>query len=519
MKVQPAASRATDFEKFRLRRFVDRLLELGEVEIHDEPVALADLSAVIESTPKATWFKNVGKERFEMIASVAGSRRRLAAAFGVDPQELAHEFMRRTSNPQPIVEIASEDAPVHQVVHSGEAIDLMSLPFHLQHEFDGAPYISSAIDYAVDPATGRTNVGCRRLMFRDRTTLRANLTQPSDLKRIYMGCAQRRERLPVSFAIGSHPLDFVAAGVRIPVDEFTLVATMRGEPVPMVRGITNGVLAPADTEMIIEGYFDELGYRESEGPYGEFYGFYGGVHLDPVYHVTAITMRKDVLHQTVRHSAKLLSWNESANLGGINAEVGMWRALRAANIEPAAVNAVAAANGRQHARVALRRGMPGQARLAIAALFAIHRVKHIVVVDDDVDVFSDEEIEWALSTRFRADQDVVVGERYPGFYMDPTMDDDKMIGKIGFDATAPYGVPDTIERRRSRPPRMTRARRFASVREALESGPMYFMALAESLGSDDGRELALELAALHEEGTLTRLRDGEWALKSAQIRE
>jgi UbiD family decarboxylase len=333
------------------------------------------------------------------------------------------------------------------------------------------------------------------------------------LKKIYIACAERRERLPVSFALGSHPLDFVAAGVRMPVDEFGLVATMRGAPVPMVRGITNGVLAPADAEMVVEGYFDELGYRESEGPYGEFYGYYGGVHLDPVYHVTAITMRKDVLYQTVRHSAKLLSWNESANLGGINAEVGMWRALRAAGIEPAAVNAVPGANGRQHARVALRRGMPGQARLAIAALFAIQRVKHVVIVDDDVDVFCDEEIEWALATRFRADRDVVIGERYPGFYMDPTMDEQRTIGKIGFDATEPYGVPQTIERRRARPPHIVRARRFASVREALASGPMFFMQLMEVLGSDDGRELALELAALREEGVLTRLGDGEWTLK------
>lgn len=507
-------STSVDCEKFRLRRFVERLAELDEVEHHPEPVALADLSAIIESTPKATWFTNVGAQHFEVIAAVAGSRRRLAAAFGVELRELAHEFMRRMSNPQPAIEIPSEAAPVHQVVLTGDAIDLMRLPFHLQHEYDGAPYISSAIDYTIDPVTGRSNVGCRRLMFRDRTTLRANLTQPSDLKQIYVGCAERRERLPVSFALGSHPLDFVAAGIRQPVDEFGLVATMRGEPVPMVCGITSPVLAPADAEVVIEGYFDERGYSESEGPYGEFYGYYGGVHTDPVYHVTAITMRRDALHQSVRHASRLLGWNESAQLGGLVAEAGMWRALRTAGIEPAAVNAVGASNGRQHARIALRRGTPGQARLAIAALFAIQRVKHVIVVDDDVDVFCDEEVEWALATRYRADRDTVVGDRYPGFYMDPTMDAERTIGKIGFDATAPYGVPETIERRRTRPPHVVRTRRFASVREALGTGPKYFLELLESLGSDDGRELALELQALQEEGVLTRLRNGEWALQT-----
>jgi len=152
----------------------------------------------------------------------------------------------------------------------------------------------------------------------------------------------------------------------------------------MVRGLTNGVLAPADAEMIIEGYFDEHGYRELEGPYGEFYGFYGPVHIDPVFQVTAITMRRDVLHQTVLHSGRYLSRTDSANLGSLHAEVAIWRALRALRIEPAAVHTVPASNGRQHARVALKQTRAGEARAAINALFALVQVKHAFIVDDDI---------------------------------------------------------------------------------------------------------------------------------------
>ena len=304
------SGRNVDLDKFRLRSFVEKLIAIGEMEVHEQAVSLADLSAVIESSSKAKCFKRVGVEQYEMVAAVSGSRRRLAAAFGTDERNVIHEYMRRMSDPQPVVEVPSSGAPVHQVVVKGDAIDLSKLPFHLQHELDGAPYISSAIDYSVDPATGRRNVGCRRLMFRDRRTMRANLSQPSDLKACYIACVERGQTLPVSFAIGSHPLDYLAAGLRLPTDEFALVATLRGEPVPMVRGLTNGVLAPADAEMIVEGYFDELGYREQEGPYGEFYGFYGPVHMDPVFHVTAVTMRNDVLHQTVFHSGDHLSWTD-----------------------------------------------------------------------------------------------------------------------------------------------------------------------------------------------------------------
>ena len=180
-----------DLEKFRLRRFVDRLIELGEVEVHEEPVPMIGLSTIIEATPRATLFKNAGPEHFELVAAVSGSRRRVAAAFGSDERGVVHEYMRRMASPQPVVEISSAEAPVHQVIRTGEEIDLTRLPFFLQHELDGGCYISSGIDYSVDPVTGKTNVGCRRMMLRDRNTFRSNLTAPSDLRKMYHACIER----------------------------------------------------------------------------------------------------------------------------------------------------------------------------------------------------------------------------------------------------------------------------------------------------------------------------------------
>src|SRR5215475_14906349 len=115
-----------DPEQFRLRRFVDHLQELGEVETHAEPVDLADISAIIEASPKATLFKSVGPERFEIVGAVGGSRRRLAAAFGLtDVRALAAEYARRMQSPQQAFEIPGGEAPVQQVVMTGDAIDLM----------------------------------------------------------------------------------------------------------------------------------------------------------------------------------------------------------------------------------------------------------------------------------------------------------------------------------------------------------------------------------------------------------
>src|SRR5262249_57777438 len=121
-----------------------------------------------------------------------------------------------------------------------------------------------------------------------------------------------------TFTVGGHPLDFVAATTRQPGDELALVANFRGEPAPVVKSLTNDILVPADAEMTLEGYLDERGYAEPEGPYGEDMGYYGAIHMDPVFHCTAIAMRRNALHQTFLHcSPFVLSQTESANLAAI----------------------------------------------------------------------------------------------------------------------------------------------------------------------------------------------------------
>jgi 3-polyprenyl-4-hydroxybenzoate decarboxylase len=151
----------------------------------------------------------------------------------------------------------------------------------------------------------------------------------------------------------------------------------------------------------------------------------------------------------------------------------------------------------------------------ISALFALPGVKHVVVVDSDIDVRNDAEVEWALSTRFRPDRDLVVADGFPGAYSDPTTSENGTLAKVGFDATA--GLPgDSMEEWRPTPPRVSRERRVYSVREALQDGPLYFREIMEALGSDDGREIAVELDELREEGVLTRGPNWRWELAKTE---
>ena len=505
-----------DYNKFRLRTFMEQLARIGELEVHDEPLEMTDLTALIENSAKAVLFKNAGPQRYEIFAGFIGNRRRLAAAFGLDePRKALPEFMRRMQNPQKVAEVPSAEAPVHQVVLQGDDIDLTKLPFYLQHHLDGALYISAAMDYTINPADGKPNVGCRRLMLRSKKELRCNLTQLSDLKRIYIAAVERKERLPLSFVIGAHPLDFMSASSKVPMDEFALVATLRGETLPMVRGLTNNIPVPADAEMVLEGYLDELGYAEKEGPYGELYGYYGPMHMDPVFHVTAITQRRDMLNHTVLHGGPEIRRNDASLASSLFTEARVWQTLKQAGFDISDVHCPESATGMHICRVAMKQKAAGEARRAIEVLFKMPLLRIVTIVDPDVDVHSHEAMDWAQCTRFRGDRDIVTEGGHFALTMDPTIDAQGKMVKVGYDFTAPFDAPPKIENLLSFAPQLALAAKKQSAREALASGPKHFYQLMEAAGTTDGRALTLELDVMREKGAIDRTPDGLWILASA----
>src|SRR5262249_47236781 len=170
----------------------------------------------------------------------------------------------------------------------------------------------------------------RRLMLRGRQEAGVDLVAPSDLRAIYEASARDGKPLPVSFVVGSHPIDHVAATMRLPVDELGLLSSLRAAPLPVGKCITNDIRVPADAEYVLEGYFDARGHVEPEGPYGEFLGYYGALKRNPVFHLTAITRRKDALFQTSTIGGYSLARTDTAQLSGLRTEGMIWRALEVA---------------------------------------------------------------------------------------------------------------------------------------------------------------------------------------------
>jgi 3-polyprenyl-4-hydroxybenzoate decarboxylase len=230
-----------------------------------------------------------------------------------------------------------------------------------------------------------------------------------------------------------------------------------------------------------------------------------------VFHLTAVTRRHDALFQTSTIGGRALGRTDTALLNAIRTELMIWRALETAVREPLAVYATPASGGMFNVRVALRQRVPGEARNAIAACFgALVNVKNVFVVDPDIDVFSDEQMDWALGTRFQPDRDLIVMAGLRTLPLDPSLTPGARTGaKAGFDLTWPFGGGARLEARVPEPPRFA-GQRYASVEAALRDGPKFFEDLMSAIGSRDGRDVVRTLEALRHKGGLDRDAEGRY---------
>ena len=193
------------------------------------------------------------------------------------------------------------------------------------------------------------------------------------------------------------------------------------------------------------------------------------------------------------------------------------RILKTTGRDPVAVYSRQTSGGSNTLRVAIRQRQFGEARAAIAALFGgILRLKHIFVFDEDIDIRNDLQVEWALGTRFQADQDLMILQGMVGMPMDPSLQGRKTGAKSGFDCTRPVGRDREIPMTRSAAKVFKGPARFQTVEQALSTAPMFYADIVEAIGSDDGREIACGLDELRQSGKLGRDRDGRYHLAASK---
>jgi UbiD family decarboxylase len=381
-----------------------------------------------------------------VVINVQASRKLMAFALECRPDELAGAFSARQNQPIPPVELSA--APVHEVLRLGDEVDLTQVPLLTHYDVNAAPYITAGIVAAADPDTGVRNTSYNRLMLAGKRELRIFMAVGRHLWTLHNKAERRGEPLPIAIIIGVHPLFSLGAQAFTPStdDEYAVIGGMMREALRVVRAKTVPIVIPADAEMVIEGRILPH-IRREEGPFGEFTGHAVSKDERQVVEVTAITHRKNYIFQDVH-----AGYTEHKLMGAVPREAALIKAVRQTVPTVKNVCMPVSGNCRFHAYVSIAKRTPGQAKNAICAAFASDMLlKHVIIVDDDIDVFDEEQVLWAVSNRFQADRGLVVIPNAQGSELDPSAGPGGINAKMGLDATKPLSgfapelrVPDEI---------------------------------------------------------------------------
>lgn len=378
-------------------------------------------------------FEGLQGSAMPLLTNLYGSRKRLALALGVDEGELLEGWLKREEllTPPRIL----KEGPILEEVLLGEDADLFSLPILTHFEEDAGPYITAGVLVAKDPDTGTINGSFHRLQLKGARTLGVSLHSRRHLWNYQQRAEARGENLPVAVVLGSHPLFQLGAGLwkgDIGKDEYHVAGGFLGEPLEVVKCGTIDLEVPACAEIVIEGEILS-GEREDEGPFGEFTGYASSHSTRHLMRVSGILKRRDAIYQDIVPGYS----EEHCLLLRVPHECRTFRALKGTFPTLRAVSYPRSGACRFHCYISLKPLASGQARQAILAAFAEDSsLKLVVAVDEDIDVYREEEVLWAMATRMQADRDLLVMPGVMGAMLDPSSEGG-LTAKLGVDATVP----------------------------------------------------------------------------------
>lgn len=379
---------------------------------------------------------------FRLLSNVFATRQRCAFALGMEPGgeglPLSLEYAKREDKLISPVTVPAQKAPVKEAIKRGQDADLYEFPVVRHHAMDPAPYIDMT-PAMKDPEGGFYNVAFLRNMVQGPRRLGVHMS-PRHNWQIHRKNEAKKNPTPVAIVVSHHPAFYLGALNVSPfgVDDYARIGSIMGEPLRLTASETWGeeFLVPADAEIVIEGHVLP-NVREVEGPFGEFTGYYGPQRLRPVIEVTAITHRRDAIFQHV-----FVGHRDNWVLGGIPKEGSLFNLIHGIVPTVKAVHFPISGSCRLNCYISIDKKIDGETKqAALAALAGCDFVKHVVVVDADVNVYREEEVMWAMATRVQADQDVDIIKNVKGNTLDPSQTDDIMTAKMIIDATRPVQRP------------------------------------------------------------------------------
>ncbi|HEY1365003.1 MAG TPA: UbiD family decarboxylase [Xanthobacteraceae bacterium] len=448
--VQPA--RAVDGERRRgdnapqpvrsLRDWLDHLAARERLLVSKPGVRLKfELAAIAKRLDgrRATLFPHPDGHALPVVSGLVSDRGWIAEAMGVEPEQLLERFQEAALDPVPWRETAT--APAQEVIH--RQVDLARLlPLATHNEHDSGPYITAGLMITRNPRTGKQNVSIHRCQLTGPNRLGV-LLLPRHAHMFFEMAEQGGRPLAAAIVVGVDPLTLLASQAIAPidVDELEIAGALHGRPLPVVKCLTSDLRVPAEAEVVIEGRLLPR-VREPEGPFGEFPQYYGERAERHVMEVDAVTHRRDAIYHTIVGGGL-----EHLLLGAIPREATLLAQLRRSFPNVRDVHLARGGACRYHLYVQIRKRQEGEAKNIMLGAFAGHYdVKHVIVVDEDVDIHNSEEVEWAVATRFQADRDLVVVTESQGSKLDPSTRNG-VGAKMGLDATKPLTAPEMTFKR------------------------------------------------------------------------
>jgi len=415
----------------------------GEVVRIAEPVSIEHdvMAVVLEYERRRRWpvllFEKVTGYDIPIVCNAVASRRALACALGVDERSLAGEYARRIMEHQKPVVVA--DPPFRRRVVTGDAVDLDALPIPSYFPGDAGRYLTAGLLVARDPDTGVETEGYHRFQVKGKQRMGVSLHSRRRMFEYQRRAEAKGRPLPCAVVLGVHPLVSMGSLAYPPaeVGKFEVVGGLLGEPLEIAPCLTSDLHVPAAAEIVIEGEILP-GVREPEGPFGEFTGYFSRRSTEHVFVAKAIATRERPWLQSIGSGR---AGDHITTLGLIR-EAEIWNALSRAIPNVRGVHVPLSGASAFTAYVAITQGRPGEAKHVIPIVLGVdHYVKLVVVVDDDIDVFDESDVLWAVATRMQPDRDLLTISGSLGALLDPSADELGMTAKLGIDATRPFGQP------------------------------------------------------------------------------
>jgi 4-hydroxy-3-polyprenylbenzoate decarboxylase len=441
-----------------LREWIALLEREGElVRVAAEVDPDLEITEIVDRTVKAggpaLLFEHPKGAQHPLLINQFGTERRMCLAFGVQSlDEIAHKLsdvlemqppqglLEKVRGLQKLKSIADsrprtvKRGPVHDIVLQGDDVDLSVLPIQRCWPEDPAPFVTLPAVITRDPRDGTRNVGMYRMQVIDKRTTFMHWQIHKDGRADWLATDGR---IPVAVALGLDPVTAYSASAPLPkhLDELMMAGFLRGEPVELVPGVTVDLEVPAHAEIVLEGYIekDELG---EEGPFGDHTGYYTAAEPFPVFHLTAMTMRRDAIYPSIVVGKPP---QEDGWLGKATERIFL-PAVRTTLPEIVDYDLPVAGVFHNLAIVSIRKQFPGHAAKVMHAIWGLGMLsltKCVLVVDAHVDVHDYEQVLFYAGANVDPKRDVIVSEG-PLDHLDHAPERQFFGGKLGIDATAKW---------------------------------------------------------------------------------